>query len=311
MTKKRVCFYKSPEAGKTSLQVIKTEGFDGITRNYTYDNMGNITQVSSQDSTNTYEYDSLSRLIKEYNSSLNQTITYSYCLNNNISKVRYYSGDGTTSLLKEEIYNYDSSYKDKLLSVTTLENGINKTEYISYGEAHTPINFYGKSLIWQGRRLVKVGNNITYKYNESGLRTSKTVNGITTDYHLIGNKVSSLTKGNNKLYFHYNERDLLVGFEYNKQQYFYSRDLTGVITSIVDINGNILVKYNYDAWGKPLSKINVSQTSIGQVLIDINPFIYKGYIYDDERILLFKSRYYSPVIRRFINVDVLFGTLEI
>src|SRR5690554_5548304 len=127
---------------------------------------------------------------------------------------------------------------------------------------------------------------------------------VKTEYHLIGDKVGSLTKGTSKLFFHYNERDMLVGFEYNKENYFYSRDLTGIINTIVDKNGDVMVEYKYDAWGIWLNQETAAKTSIGDTLLALNPFIYKGYIYDDESGFYYlKSRYYSPKVRRFISPD--------
>src|SRR5690554_1527008 len=127
---------------------------------------------------------------------------------------------------------------------------------------------------------------------------------VKTEYHLIGDKVGSLTKGTSKLFFHYNERDMLVGFEYNKENYFYRRDLTGIINTIVDKNGDVMVEYKYDAWGNWLNQETAAKTSICETLLVLNPFIYKGYIYDGESSLYYlKSRYYSPKIRKFITPD--------
>ena len=300
--------YEEPETGKTSLQVSSIEGFDGYNKAYSYDEIGNITKikVTGGDIVNfdeyKYKYDLLSRLVEEYNPSIDRTIKYEYNLNNNIKKATYYIGE-TTSVDKTETYNYDASYKDKLMSITTLKDGVSTTESIVYGSNHVPTSFLGKALTWQGRRL-KTYDSDSYEYNDAGIRTSKTVDGVPTQYHLIGDKVGSLTKGASKLFFHYNERDMLVGFEHNKENYFYSRDLTGIIHTIIDKNGDVMVEYVYDAWGNWLNKDTAAKTSIGETLLALNPFIYKGYIYDDESGLYYlKSRYYSPKVRRFINTD--------
>lgn len=56
--------------------------------------------------------------------------------------------------------------------------------------------------------------------------------------------------------------------------------------------------------GNWINKENSGQNALGNELVNINPFIYKGYIYDEETDFYYlKSRYYSPKIRRFINVD--------
>jgi hypothetical protein len=44
-----------------------------------------------------------------------------------------------------------------------------------------------------------------------------------------------------------------------------------------------LVTYKYDAWGNWINKSSASNgTSLGDTLVIINPFIYKGYYYDKE-----------------------------
>ena len=304
--------YKEPGLNKTSLRVSEIKGFDGFNKEYSYDSMGNITKIKVINALDTnefnefeYIYDKLSRLKEEYNPITEQTIVYTYGLNNNISTVTHYVGR-KLSIIKTETYIYDVNYKDQLNEIQTVESGITTSKTVSYNSNRVPTSFLGKTLGWQGRRLTSInGTGIKYQYNDAGIRTSKEVNGETTNYYLIGDKVGLLSKGeSSKLFFHYNERDMLVGFEYDKENYFYSRDLTGNITSIVDKNGLIMVEYQYDAWGRWLNQATAAKTSIGTTLLSLNPFLYKGYIYDDESGFYYlKSRYYSPEIRRFINVD--------
>ena len=67
-----------------------------------------------------------------------------------------------------------------------------------------------------------------------------------------------------------------------------------------------MVKYTYDAWGKVLSTTG----SLASTLGNIQPFRYRGYVYDVEtgRYYL-RARYYNPLWFRFIcsdSTDVLF-----
>jgi hypothetical protein len=41
----------------------------------------------------------------------------------------------------------------------------------------------------------------------------------------------------------------MIGLEYNGMTYFYQKDLLGNVIAILDSEGNIVVKYNYDACG--------------------------------------------------------------
>ena len=65
-----------------------------------------------------------------------------------------------------------------------------------------------------------------------------------------------------------------------------------------------MVEYKYDAWGKVLSITGSKAGTVGQ----INPFRYRGYLYDNETGLYYlKSRYYNPEWGRFISADVVLG----
>ena len=78
------------------------------------------------------------------------------------------------------------------------------------------------------------------------------------------------------------------------------------IIAILDSAGTVVVKYVYDAWGNHdvhlLKQVYASEqsTHIGY----LNPFRYRGYYYDTETKLYYlKTRYYDPVVGRFITID--------
>ena len=61
-----------------------------------------------------------------------------------------------------------------------------------------------------------------------------------------------------------------------------------------------VVTYEYDAWGKLLSVSGEQKDTVGK----LNPFRYRGYVYEEESGLYYvTSRYYDPEVGRFINVD--------
>lgn len=51
-----------------------------------------------------------------------------------------------------------------------------------------------------GRQLASY-DNITYSYNENGIRTGKTVNGVTTKFSLDGTRIIEQDNGTNPLHF--------------------------------------------------------------------------------------------------------------
>ena len=78
--------------------------------------------------------------------------------------------------------------------------------------------------------------------------------------------------------------------------------LLGDIVAILDSNGAVVVQYKYDAWGNPISKTGSMKDSLGT----LNPFRYRGYVYDEETGLYYlRSRYYNSTLLRFSNSDIL------
>ena len=74
--------------------------------------------------------------------------------------------------------------------------------------------------------------------------------------------------------------------------------------ALLDDSNSIVVEYKYDAWGALLGKTG----SLASTLSELNPFRYRGYVYDEETGLYYlRSRYYNPEWGRFISADALLG----
>ncbi|MCL2798213.1 MAG: RHS repeat-associated core domain-containing protein [Firmicutes bacterium] len=84
---------------------------------------------------------------------------------------------------------------------------------------------------------------------------------------------------------------------------------------LVEDNGNIAVRYVYDAWGNHKafegdSSLTIYDSLNGVIagyeshIGNLNPFRYRGYYFDVETGLYYLlSRYYDPQVGRFINAD--------
>ena len=117
--------------------------------------------------------------------------------------------------------------------------------------------------------------------------------------------VTHLTKGTDSLHFYYDAANRPSFVEYNGTMYAYVHNLQGDIVGILDSTGTLVVTYSYDAWGKPIQTGGALANTLGK----LNPFRYRGYVFDEETELYYlRSRYYCPLWCRFISDDTNIGS---
>ncbi len=190
----------------------------------------------------------------------------------------------------------DTNWKDRLIEYSG--------KAITYDAIGNPLTYDGYTYTWEmGRSLKaisKTGLDISFKYNENGIRTEKTVNGKTTKYYLSDDRVTYETDGTDKIYYTYDSDNNLISMNLNGIEYYYIRNAQGDIIGLVDTSGTQVVGYTYDSWGKLISITGTLKDSVGVK----NPYLYRGYRYDKETGLYYlKSRYYNAEWGRFINAD--------
>jgi len=290
--------------GKRETELVKTysNGTDII--KYKYNKDGLITHIYYNNILqNKYYYDCFNQLIREDDFISNKTIKYFYDELGNII-IKKKCALNTDNLLSQTKYEYSNSDLPDLL--TSIGN-----KSITYDDLGNPIvignDIY---LTWSnGRNLngyTDQNNELLFKYNQNGVRISKIVNNIETNYYLDGSNIIFEKTGNNVIYFIRNDKELL-GFKYNENVYFYLKNNQDDIIGILDSNNNIVAKYRYDSWGNLLSVLDGSDNDVSQNsnhIANINPYRYRSYYYDKETSLYYlKTRYYNPEWGRFINPD--------
>ena len=86
------------------------------------------------------------------------------------------------------------------------------------------------------------------------------------------------------------------------------KNLQGDVVALLDSTGAVVVAYKYDAWGRPIKK----EGSLAATLGTVQPFRYRGYVYDEETGLYYlRSRYYDPYHVRFINADAILANCNL
>ncbi|GFP74301.1 DNRLRE domain-containing protein [Clostridium fungisolvens] len=290
--------FKNGLDGATS-NIINSINNNGKILSYTYDNNRNIETITDNGKTIRYYYNELNELSREDNQVLNKTIVYSYDASGNIlSKVEYPYTTGIVSIAnKTYVYDYtDTNWKDKLTSYDG--------KVVTYDVIGNPLSYNGWSFSWEAGRQLKTingnGYNISYKYNDDGIRTEKNVNGVITKYHLIDNRVTYETNGTDIIYYTYDNSNTLVSMNLNGVEYYYIKNVQGDIIGLFDKTGAQVVSYTYDSWGKLISIDGTLASSVGTK----NPYRYREYRYDTETGLYYlQSRYYNADWGRFLNAD--------
>ena len=104
------------------------------------------------------------------------------------------------------------------------------------------------------------------------------------------------------MHFFYDAQSRPAMVEFNGALYSYIHNLQGDVVGIVDSAGSLVVEYKYDAWGKPT--LVRTLTTAYEALAELNPFRYRGYVYDENTGFCWAmSRYYCPRMHRFICAD--------
>ena len=276
--------------------------------NYTYDNAGNITAITSGGKRISYQYDKLNQLIRENNGVLNETILYTYDAGGNITSRKTYDyTEGTLQTIKKnETFTYRSDgWKDQILSW----NGYRYT----YDAGGNPTLLRGVPLTWgEGRRLKKVSlswGTVDFAYDSDGKRVKKISGNTETKYYYNGSILSGLVRttagstGTTKttVQFVYDAEGKPFMLRFNgKTDYFYLYNGLGDVVGLIDSSNKVVVRYQYNSWGKVTS----SEDTSGVSLATLNPFRYRKYVYDPETgLYCLGSRYYDPEVGRFVNAD--------
>ena len=186
---------------------------------------------------------------------------------------------------------------------------------ITYDAIGNPLSYYNGlsyTFTWNGRRLAtatKGTKSMSFAYNSDGLRISKTVNGVTRNYVYDGDLLVSEYTDSDTIVYIYNAYGSPIGFKYRTSTYaddawdtyWYGKNLQGDIVAIYGSDGTLLVSYKYTAWGETTRYYS---NGGGTTTAAKNNLTYRGYYYDSDLSMYYlQSRYYDPVIGRFINAD--------
>ncbi len=295
------------------------------THQFTYDENNNIIEISvgipgvGELEKYQYSYDGFNQLIRENikinENSYSRTFTYTYNHQGNVTSIKEYAYTTGTlgSVLKEKRMFYENIYWGDQLTKIEYYNGTTLSHYEKFTydaignvtKIEDSRYLYATNFEWDGRNLARKSGYmyaVFFKYNDQGVRVDNKKSGIGAyqyTYVVDGYNVLVETRGADTIYYTYNADGTLLSMNYQNQEYFYITNLQGDIIELVDINGNVIAKYRYDALGNI-----VYQYDNGSNIDDINPYRYRSYRYDANLGWYYlQSRYYNPTTGRFINAD--------
>ena len=263
-------------------------GTAGTQYSYEYDANNNLTAIKKNGTTlHTYTYDSLGQLTSWYNAATNETTVYEYFKGGNIASIA--KGDE----VREFLYGINDQltyYNEKFLTYDNVGNPLNYRDLIR--------------LTWKnGRQMAtfKLGDTLaSYDYDENGIRTKKTVNGITTTFQLDGSKIVSENRNGTVQSYFYDENGSVLGITYGGENYYFRKNFRGDVLAVLNASGEVVVEYSYDPWGNILAVTGSLASTLGAD----NPFRYRGYYYDTESCFYYlNSRYYDAKVCRYLNAD--------
>ena len=215
--------------------------------------------------------------------------------------------EGAVSTVQtQDLFTYHTDgWKDQLLSW--------KGKSYAYDAGGNPTVLRGMALTWgEGRRLKRIAataGEVTFAYDSDGKRVKKTSGNTETKYYYNGSTLSGLvrtTTGNTgttktTVQFVYDAEGKPFLLRLNgKTDYFYLYNGLGDVVGLVDSSNKVVVRYQYNSWGK----VTLSEDTSGVSLATLNPFCYRKYVYDPETgLYCLGSRYYDPEVGRFVNAD--------
>jgi large repetitive protein len=295
------------ELNRLKLLEYKKDGATLQSFDYTLDPVGHRKVVTEQNGRKVeYEYDDLYRLSSETITDPvngNRTISYGYdAVGNRLTK--------TDSVAGVTTYTYDEN--DRLLNEVLRQNGL-LVGSVEYGyddngntQTRTKKDAAGSvvetvTYDWnQENRLVGVSApnlSVSYAYDADGVRVSKTVNGVTTEFLVDKNRDYAQVleeRVNDVLSASYVYGLDLISQERGNVDSFYLVDGLGSTRGLANASGVVTDTYAYDAFG------NLIASAGGTA----NDYLFAGEQFDPNLgDYYLRQRYYNPNVGRFTRVD--------
>jgi RHS repeat-associated protein len=302
------------------------EDGDSLTRQLTYDDIGNPTSITH------FKYDGifydralfdwegrqLTKIDMIDDDAVIVSVKYQY--NDQGYRISKAITNYTYTVQEEDIYNSGIIQGTDIVpntqnvfntydEITVYISGFGYHAFTDYGDLYIEDYAFSEDL------YIEVFPSGIYIYSPfaiwkvTGSYTAATSSTSTINYTLSNGLVLYETDGIYEILYTYDYDGTLISFHYDSnindaadgEEYFYIKNQQGDITAIVNKLGVVEAKYRYDGWGNILSVDTPSGSTLDP---SINAYTYRGYRYDYETSLYYcNSRYYNPEWGRWLNAD--------
>jgi|GEM_PF-3144818 len=317
---------------------------------YQYDAHGRVRFIIDANGGRTqYEYDAAGRITREDNQAFARTRRINYRADGNILNIRdnEFSPNVLTANLanphRTVAYHYCNRGRLFLTTVngTPSENMLIDPAFVHYDNLGNPLNYkvplHPSSITWRRKGdLVRYGEN-SYAYDAMGARVTKSKNNsLTHKFYAEGGIIyredrfnAGVVGGINCIRYIYDAtgiaglEDMTAGVA-NRKSYWFMKNAFGDIIALIDEQGIMVAKYEYDAWG---NHVVLAPSIVGQVIAsdltkvggwskagtnhigNINPWRWRGQYFDTETGFYAVhtngiTRYYDPALGIIINATL-------
>lgn len=273
-----------------------------------------------------YDYED-GKLTMEVDVSTNTSYIYEYDGNNLVSKKTkpFVSFGSYTTTTLENLDYLDSEKLTEQCILASVSNYNGSIKSISTSDNGNIIRIGDDRLYYStDNKLTSFSNQnetVSINYNAEGKISEKSNGNSVQKYYWNNNQLSSVYSyeinsneeiSNEKIVTILYDIDnrpygFVTSINGNSRVYFYMIDPCGKIIGVLNENGEEIIKYNYDAWGRieiPSTFISTTGNSVtaNQNIIKINPLVYYSNIYDDIMEMYYiDGRFYSPELYRFVS----------
>ena len=257
---------------------------------YAYDGNGNRTLKRQLGGETLYHYDPLNQLNKVEYPSYTEELFYDR------------AGNRTRRLVagEEELYRYDP--RNRLMAYT--KNGV--TTMFQYDNAGNLLvddkAQYSYDAFNRTTRVETFDGNVQVnRYDAEGLRYEMEENGRLVRFIFHKGEAVAEQEENSNVIRLIRGSELIARSsdgESARTYYHYASDEMGSTTHIVDENGNVQNRYEYDAWGNFTAQEEIVPNRFTYYGQQIDPITQQYYL---------RARFYNPVIGRFTQEDTYRG----